>query len=115
MGYKMVLMISGGIGVTPMKSIANDLLHAYQQGTRDLKKLNFVWAIRSLDLLHSISDSGDEKLENASIFNKDLEGDIVDLNVYMTKGDVKDSMVKTGRPNIDEIFTQMKKAAMMKE
>lgn len=111
--YKMVLMISGGIGVTPMKSIANDLLHAHQQGTRDLKKLNFVWAIRSLDLLHSISDSGDEMVNNVSIFNQELEGDIVDLNVYMTKGNVKDnSMVKIGRPNIDEIFTQMKKAAM---
>ncbi len=32
----------------------------------------------------------------------------------MTKGDVKDSTVKIGRPNIDEIFTQMKKAAMDK-
>ena len=43
--YKCVMLFSGGIGITPMQSITNDLLHQSENG-RDLKKLVFVWAVR---------------------------------------------------------------------
>ena len=44
--YKIVLLISGGIGVTPNQSIANDLIEAQAQG-RLLKKIIYVWALRA--------------------------------------------------------------------
>jgi predicted ferric reductase len=43
--YKIVLLISGSIGVTPNQSIANSLLHAHAQG-RPLKKIVYVWTLR---------------------------------------------------------------------
>jgi predicted ferric reductase len=42
--YKIVVLISGGSGVTPHQSIANHLLHCYAQG-RPLKKLVYVWVL----------------------------------------------------------------------
>lgn len=43
--YQVVLLISGGIGVTPNQSIANDLLEAHARG-RPMKKIVYVWALR---------------------------------------------------------------------
>eukprot|EP00494_Astrolonche_serrata_P001234 UN01240 len=43
--YKSFLLISGGIGVTPMQSICNKLLYDMECG-RPLEKLYFVWACR---------------------------------------------------------------------
>jgi predicted ferric reductase len=42
--YKIVVLISGGSGVTPHQSIANHLLHCHAQG-RPLKKLVYVWVL----------------------------------------------------------------------
>ena len=36
--YKMFMFISGGIGITPMQSICNDILHQRKRG-RDIKKV----------------------------------------------------------------------------
>eukprot|EP00238_Polyblepharides_amylifera_P011893 CAMPEP_0196591568 /NCGR_PEP_ID=MMETSP1081-20130531/70094_1 /TAXON_ID=36882 /ORGANISM="Pyramimonas amylifera, Strain CCMP720" /LENGTH=369 /DNA_ID=CAMNT_0041914965 /DNA_START=478 /DNA_END=1587 /DNA_ORIENTATION=+ len=41
--YKSVLLISGGIGITPMQSICNDLLHQHDCG-RPMNKIWFVWS-----------------------------------------------------------------------
>jgi ferredoxin-NADP reductase len=48
--YKMFLLVSGGIGITPMQSIANDLMQQHRQG-RPMKKIHFVWAVKDLDLV----------------------------------------------------------------
>jgi len=44
--YKMVLFVSGGIGVTPCQSVGKQLLHEHRTQGRNLKQLRFVWAVR---------------------------------------------------------------------
>ena len=44
--YKMVMLFSGGIGVTPMQALCNQLMYEQSTGLRDLKKLSFVWIER---------------------------------------------------------------------
>lgn len=44
--YSTVLLLSGGIGITPMQSICNQLVHEHSTGRRNLKKLSFVWIER---------------------------------------------------------------------
>eukprot|EP00549_Striatella_unipunctata_P022548 CAMPEP_0118678828 /NCGR_PEP_ID=MMETSP0800-20121206/3439_1 /TAXON_ID=210618 ORGANISM="Striatella unipunctata, Strain CCMP2910" /NCGR_SAMPLE_ID=MMETSP0800 /ASSEMBLY_ACC=CAM_ASM_000638 /LENGTH=566 /DNA_ID=CAMNT_0006574735 /DNA_START=363 /DNA_END=2063 /DNA_ORIENTATION=+ len=42
--YKMVMLVSGGIGVTPMQSITHQLMYEHENCGRDLKKIWFVWS-----------------------------------------------------------------------
>ncbi|MEW5314504.1 MAG: hypothetical protein WDW38_005999 [Sanguina aurantia] len=51
--YSMFLLISGGIGVTPMQSIFNDLLSQRARG-RPISKLWFVWSVRQKHMLSSV-------------------------------------------------------------
>ena len=44
--YKMVILFSGGIGVTPMQAICNQLMYEHNTKKRQLKKLSFVWVER---------------------------------------------------------------------
>ena len=53
-----VLAISGGIGITPMQSVSNELLHLHARG-RPLKKLHFVWSARDRSLLGSMAGSSE--------------------------------------------------------
>jgi len=52
--YKMVVCLSGGIGVTPMQSICHQLMHEADQGDRQLKKIWFVWASREPDVMENM-------------------------------------------------------------
>jgi predicted ferric reductase len=44
--YSFVMLISGGIGITPMQSICNQLIHEHGTRKRSLKKLSFLWMER---------------------------------------------------------------------
>lgn len=52
--YKFILCVSGGIGITPMQSITNDLLEQHARG-RPLKGISFIWSVRDRALLGAIS------------------------------------------------------------
>lgn len=73
--YSMVMLLSGGIGVTPMQSIAHQLMYEHEWGERVLKKLWFVWTARdpmvmsNMDVIssHSSHPSTTFSIENATI------------------------------------------------
>jgi predicted ferric reductase len=44
--YNTVLLLSGGIGITPMQSVCNQLIYEHSNGLRTLNKLCFVWIER---------------------------------------------------------------------
>ena len=52
--YKSVLLVSGGIGITPLQSVFNSMVHDMQLGLRQMNRLRFVWSVREIDLVHSI-------------------------------------------------------------
>ncbi len=76
--YEAFLLISGGIGITPIQSIANTLIHESKSGRR-LKKIIFVWTgkdIRYLDeivssprLYNSFFDQESESQKKERFFN----------------------------------------------
>jgi ferredoxin-NADP reductase len=45
-GYQTFLMVSGGIGITPLQSITNELLVSREKGERAIKKVWFVWSAK---------------------------------------------------------------------
>ena len=44
--YRNVMLISGGIGVTPMNSICDHLLNEIKEGRRSMRRIKFVWVER---------------------------------------------------------------------
>eukprot|EP00586_Coscinodiscus_wailesii_P022512 CAMPEP_0172518594 /NCGR_PEP_ID=MMETSP1066-20121228/290913_1 /TAXON_ID=671091 /ORGANISM="Coscinodiscus wailesii, Strain CCMP2513" /LENGTH=1241 /DNA_ID=CAMNT_0013301019 /DNA_START=249 /DNA_END=3975 /DNA_ORIENTATION=- len=55
--YKMMMLLSGGIGVTPMQSICHQLMHEHEQYGRELKKIWFVWTARDPEILDNMDVS----------------------------------------------------------
>jgi predicted ferric reductase len=52
--YSMVMLLSGGIGVTPMQSIAHQLMYEHEWGERELKKLWFIWTARDPEVMENM-------------------------------------------------------------
>ena len=52
--YKSVLLVSGGIGITPLQSVFNSISHDMRLGLRSMNRLRFAWSVREIDLVHSI-------------------------------------------------------------
>lgn len=58
--YDTFLLVSGGIGITPMQSIANNLVHQHARG-RPLHKLWFVWSVQGGEMAESMFEVGGEE------------------------------------------------------
>jgi len=95
--YKMIMLLSGGIGVTPMQSICNQLVFEHATKRREIQKLCVYWmerdptaiqdmdvtrrgssihqSIRNLDLdIDSISSADSKSHDNFSISSSILSG-----------------------------------------
>ncbi|TYZ67498.1 hypothetical protein PybrP1_004100 [[Pythium] brassicae (nom. inval.)] len=56
--YSHVVLFSGGIGVTPMKSIVNQLHFDYTtRGRQELQRVHFVWSVRDRAMLSALLES----------------------------------------------------------
>jgi predicted ferric reductase len=131
--YQFVILIAGGIGVTPMQSIYNELLIQYIRG-RPLVKVKLIWSLRDVGMLHTVANHEDNfynkndinpsrltqfskcHLTNLNFSNvmepnfyfsrNATEQDLIDLQkVYKAK-------VHLGRPKYAEIFEEMAQMAM---
>lgn len=75
--YSMVMLLSGGIGVTPMQSIAHQLMYEQEWGERSLKKLWFVWTARDPQVMSNMDvvskNSASIKIENSSVVGSTME------------------------------------------
>ena len=123
--YQMILMISGGIGVTPCQSIAKSVLED-KKGGRKLHKIRYVWAVRNMDLPLAMSplskDNADENVSSLTspllTYDKDDLNGPIQIDVFDTSESAEDTEKNSeinkpfnhhfGRPNLDDIFTEIK-------
>jgi hypothetical protein len=63
--YSMFLLISGGIGVTPMQSLCNQLFNEHKRGRR-LDLVWFVWSCRDQAFGHHFAQNLTGEVENAN-------------------------------------------------
>lgn len=56
--YKSVLLISGGIGITPIQSICNQLVYEHSKGLRDINRIRLVWTERDPILMEGLDIAG---------------------------------------------------------
>lgn len=131
--YKLFMFFSGGIGITPMQSICNDILYQRRCG-RDVKKVMFIWSVRDLFMVKAVLESDKEyfkqfgNLQLPSSFSPDMvvhddPNDILKTYFHLTRE--KDSSrfleanihpniqphLRFGRPNLPELFARMKRYA----
>jgi len=59
--YKSVLLISGGIGITPIQSICNQLVYEHSKGLRDIDRIRLVWTERDPVLMQGLDIAGTKK------------------------------------------------------
>ena len=52
--YTQVLMVAGGIGITPLGSLYNALLHEHYLGVCELQHMRLVWSVRDPTLIDSL-------------------------------------------------------------
>ena len=91
--YSMVMLLSGGIGVTPMQSIAHQLMYEHQCGERELKKLWFVWTARDPQVMSNMDvvsshhlfidddDVGEDDMEEVGKHEVEDDTEIIDLEM----------------------------------
>lgn len=72
--YKMALLVSGGIGITPMQSICNTLIYQHNVLNKLWKKVWFVWTVREYEVFDAMNDNNNGNLPTAmKTSNQDME------------------------------------------
>ena len=132
--YKTFLLISGGIGITPMQSICNQLIYEHLRG-RAIKRIFFIWSVEDDFLIKEVTENTSsfysKKLPSAklqitfqpdvlvkhelgnvleSFFHlstkKEADPDTTNINLRTQK------LLKHGRPDLPSYFEQIKKVAI---
>ena len=110
--YKTVVLFAGGVGITPIISIALDLAAQAGKSKRASGKTQFVhlvWVNPNADPLQWFSQSEDENDQEASPLNRLKNSKLVKLHVYASraKESCPDGSWAKGRPNVDSLFQQV--------
>lgn len=128
--YKLFMFVSGGIGITPMQSICNDVLHQRRRG-RDIRKVMFIWSVRDLFMVTAVLDYDKEYFQQSSdhrlplSFTPDLVArgeskEVMENYFHLTrerdssKFEVANILpevqpdLKFGRPELPNLFSKMK-------
>jgi len=95
--YKIIVLIAGGVGVTPMISILKDLL---QTSKGLLTKVYFLWIVRDPLAFEWFADALKAAEANTQF----------DVRLFATRGKPTDSGLKfsSARPNFQDIFNKIK-------
>ena len=131
--YQMVLLVCGGIGVTPCNSIAKSLIHNIERGTRSMKEIHLVWSVRDLDLVTAmgpLSNALEMELQEMPSSrrqsNRPVQEQALDdpprplkTSIYLTKSSesTQDALpdgrkIIKGRPDLYGIMEEMKNYAL---
>lgn len=133
--YELFLLISGGIGITPLQSICNQLVYEHLRG-RKIKKIFFIWSVKDKFLYQTVSDNTDAfYLKNLPITNKlpfafqpnvlikHEHEQVLNSFFHLTsvrneseyyKGNInpqEQKLLRFGRPNLPSYFEKMKQVA----
>lgn len=131
--YKLVVLVAGGIGVTPMQSIYNELLIQHIRG-RPFVKVKLVWALRDVGMLHTVAAHEDNFYDKADIDPSQIAkfekchltnlrfSSVMEANFYLTKNASEDDAaelrkmysanIHLGRPNYAQILQEMAELAV---
>lgn len=139
--YEYFLLVSGGVGVTPLQAVCNQLTHEHEERGRPLKKVYFIWAVRDQTLISALHPKDELGAENdpcrtsfvpnlvqstrtsSSACSSDQstmkEDPLLETQYYLTQGlpsrmtvlNQIDADFREGRPDLPAEFRRMHDAA----
>lgn len=106
LSHKTVVLVAGGIGITPMISIVKDLHQLRKQNALSLKKVYLMWVVRDLAMLDMFRDVFDEiSIESKDIFQIVLR--VTQRSFANTTASTINPPPIMGRPNIQQEFADI--------
>jgi NAD(P)H-flavin reductase len=99
--FKYIIIVAGGIGITPYISICSHITSLYQERKiKNLKRCSIIWTMKDALLYEDFED-----------YFKHYNQDISDINIYITQEKEinqfeRDIRVFYHRPNIHDIITK---------
>lgn len=78
--YQVFLLVSGGVGITPLQSIFSELIHSNQHEGRSVRKAIFVWSVKDLELVRAFGDTEKGKYTHAINHIGDTRHKIISMN-----------------------------------
>jgi len=98
--YHSVLLLAGGIGVTPMIAILDDLYEKCKNGRKPphLEHVTFCWSVQTKDSISWMEDVIKKIQANP------VTGVTFDVQVFVTRSKEESALYKGGRPKIPEVF-----------
>ncbi|GMF21601.1 unnamed protein product [Phytophthora fragariaefolia] len=91
--YSHFALFSGGIGITPMRSILNWLHHEVAEGRSSIEHVQFVWSVRDRDTIEAMIGDQDREAGASSYFPHGLmvahtnQNDTFSSEIYLTRGE----------------------------
>jgi predicted ferric reductase len=84
--YSELVMISGGIGITPLQSIFNELLHNISNNIDNhLKKIHFIWVVRDPSMIDEFDNRHWSGIEHDNVTYCDkLDNEHLELPKYFS-------------------------------
>jgi len=100
--YESVLLLAGGVGVTPMAAILDDLYEKCKGGHKPpkLERVTFCWSVQTKDTIVWMEDIIKKIQANPS----PVTGVTFDVQVFVTRSKEESPLFKAGRPKIPAIF-----------
>ena len=88
--YKRFVFIAGGIGVTPMRSIANSICDQITRGR--VAKIDFIWSVKDYSMVNDILNVKEDNMLNVNSDRVEIEGStyynkLADISIYVTRSD----------------------------
>eukprot|EP01084_Bolivina_argentea_P311158 538572_1 len=106
-GYKHLIMISGGIGITPLQSIFNQLIYEIRLNFKKIKniqKIHFIWTIRDPEIINEF-----KKRHWSSIHYKNIKY-YTQQEISKTKTKSNTKTIRKGSISLPKYFTQIGRA-----
>jgi len=100
--YHSVLLLAGGVGVTPMVAILDDLYEKCKDNKKPhhLEHVTFCWSVQTKDTITWMEDTIKKIQANPS----PTTGVTFDIQVFVTRSKEESPLYKAGRPKFSTVF-----------
>jgi NAD(P)H-flavin reductase len=103
--YETVVLIAGGIGITPVNCILRHLIDKYQNDEKlsSRRKVYLIWVMRNSEMIDTFPDLAESLIPGVKVPS------VVNVRIFMTReNDHNGPVIFSGRPNFGQLLSDIK-------